>query len=126
MKKWTPEDDAKLSKFWQEGLTGQEIADRLNVTRNSALGRAKRIGLPLHPSRRCQYNVRTPLKPHDDVPRAKGCEYIAGDPRNGGTMCGAPIKQSSRFSFCAEHHARCFRADTAFDLKKADKRLVGL
>lgn len=126
MKKWTPEDDAKLSEFWNMGLSGNEIAERLGVTKNSALGRAKRIGLPIHPARRCQYNVRTPIKPHrkdvkeavtlpglsalPQAPRARGCEYIAGDPRDGGTMCGAPIKQGSRFSFCAEHHAVCFRS----------------
>lgn len=128
-KHWTKADDALLQRLWDEGLSGQEIADRLGVGKNSALGRAHRLQLPIHPSRRHQHKQRKPEGKHTkklvaypinatlaetigewrEAPKARGCQWIDGDPREDATKCGQPLKKGSRFSFCDEHHARCFR-----------------
>jgi hypothetical protein len=99
----------------------------LGVSKNSILGRARRLKLPMHSNANIQ-SVRArvtnqnreqnreiceTLRKWAYAPRAKGCQYITGDPRNGGTMCGAPIKRGSRFSFCDEHHKVCFRKPAA-------------
>lgn len=127
-KHWTKADDALLRQLWNEGLSGQEIADRLGVGKNSALGRAHRLQLPIHPSRRHQHAQCKPEGKHvkqvaypinatlaetigewRETPKARGCQWIDGDPHEDATKCGQPIKKGSRFSFCDEHHARCFR-----------------
>jgi hypothetical protein len=42
---WTPERVAMLVKLWGEGKSAKQIADTLEITRNSAIGRVHRMGL---------------------------------------------------------------------------------
>lgn len=42
--------DAKMCEMWTEGLTANEIARRLHVTRNVVIGRVHRLGLAGRPS----------------------------------------------------------------------------
>ena len=42
----------------------------------------------------------------ETIGRARTCQYIAGDTREGATECGDPVQGSS--SYCPEHHAICF------------------
>lgn len=136
---WTEPDDTILRTMWLNGEKPKAIADRLNVTKNSVLGRARRIKLPKHTDSNDKRKERSALRPHRayereapktldqtviewrSIPRARGCQYIEGDPREVHTKCGAPIKQGSRFSFCDEHHARCFRKPAT---KPADEFVI--
>ena len=45
---WTPERTAKHNELWRDGLSGQEIADRLGngLTRQAVITKARRMGLP--------------------------------------------------------------------------------
>lgn len=45
---WTPEADARLRKFIDDGLSATQIAARMCVTRNAVIGRAHRRGLHLN------------------------------------------------------------------------------
>jgi hypothetical protein len=47
---WTPATDATLAGLWAAGLTTSDIADRLGCTKNSVIGRARRLGLPARPN----------------------------------------------------------------------------
>ena len=48
---WTDDRVEKLRKWWAEGLTGSEIAERLGgVSRNAVLGKAHRLGLEKRPN----------------------------------------------------------------------------
>lgn len=47
---WPPERIAKLRKFWDEGLSGSQIGERLGTTKNAVIGEAHRLGLPRRPS----------------------------------------------------------------------------
>lgn len=46
---WSPEIDAELTRLRKEGFAYSVIAQRLDVTRNAAIGRAQRLGLVAPP-----------------------------------------------------------------------------
>ena len=43
---WTAEISEELARLWLEGLPASEIGRRIGVSKNSAIGRAHRLGLP--------------------------------------------------------------------------------
>jgi GcrA cell cycle regulator len=47
---WTDVIITALIQLWSEGRSGAEIARRLNVSRNSVIGKAHRLDLPRRPS----------------------------------------------------------------------------
>lgn len=47
---WTSVIVTELTQLWSEGRSGAEIARRLNVSRNSVIGKAHRLDLPRRPS----------------------------------------------------------------------------
>jgi GcrA cell cycle regulator len=47
---WTHVIISELIQLWSEGRSGAEIARRLNVSRNSVIGKAHRLELPRRPS----------------------------------------------------------------------------
>ena len=53
---WTEQMVEDLKKMWDEGLTTGEIGKRLNVSKNSIVGKVHRLQLPARPS---------PLKKND-------------------------------------------------------------
>ena len=44
-RRWTAAEDAALRRLWHGGAGPAEIAERLRVSRNSVLGRIRRLGL---------------------------------------------------------------------------------
>lgn len=62
---WTDEMVEDLRRMWKEGLTTGEIGKRLNVSKNSIVGKVHRLGLSGRPS---------PIKKKEDAqtePKAK-------------------------------------------------------
>ena len=47
---WTEQMVEDLKKMWDEGLTTGEIGKRLNVSKNSIVGKVHRLQLPARPS----------------------------------------------------------------------------
>jgi GcrA cell cycle regulator len=47
---WTDIIVTELKQTWSEGRPAAEIARRLNVSKNSVIGKARRLGLPRRPS----------------------------------------------------------------------------
>lgn len=45
---WTDKDVATLSSMWSNGHSARDIADRIGVSRNAVIGKARRIGLAIH------------------------------------------------------------------------------
>lgn len=44
--KWTDERVAQLKDLWAKGNSGQQIGDEMGCSRNAAIGKAHRLGLP--------------------------------------------------------------------------------
>lgn len=47
---WTEESVAELCRLWEKGLTANEIAKRLGVTKNAIVGKVHRLCLKARPS----------------------------------------------------------------------------
>ena len=65
---WTEQMVEELRKMWKEGLTTGEIGKRLNVSKNSIVGKVHRLGLSGRPSpikKKDETEVKTaaPAKP---------------------------------------------------------------
>jgi GcrA cell cycle regulator len=59
---WTDFAITRLRQFWDEGLSTAEIGRRLNISRNSVIGKAHRLHLPARMS---------PIKPKADRPQMR-------------------------------------------------------
>ncbi len=59
---WTEQMVEDLKRMWKEGLTTGEIGKRLNVSKNSIVGKVHRLGLSGRPS---------PIKKKSDAPSPK-------------------------------------------------------
>lgn len=60
---WTEQMVEDLRKMWKEGLTTGEIGKRLNVSKNSIVGKVHRLGLSGRPSPiKKKSDVETPLE----------------------------------------------------------------
>lgn len=68
---WTDEMVEDLKKMWKEGLTTGEIGKRLNVSKNSIVGKVHRLGLSGRPS---------PIKKKEDENETSAPQSIKKDP----------------------------------------------
>ncbi len=103
---WTSERTETLVKLWNEGLPTSEIGRRLEVTKNSVVGKAHRMKLPKRQS-------PIPVVVREaEVVKLEGlgagmCSWPEGEP---GTsefrFCGLPAAHGK--PYCAEHCARAY------------------
>ncbi len=70
---WTDEMVEDLKKMWKEGLTTGEIGRRLNVSKNSIVGKVHRLGLSGRPSpiKKKDGSKPTPSAPKTAKPSAE-------------------------------------------------------
>ncbi len=82
---WTDEMIEELKKMWHEGLTTGEIGKRLNVSKNSIVGKVHRLGLSGRPSPIKKKDAEQPAKPAEKKPapasKAKAPEPKAAEPK---------------------------------------------
>lgn len=103
---WTEEKTAELVELWRGPLTIDRIADQLGVTKNAAMGRVRRLGLPSRRSHEKKFKgLRTGS---NSTAGARECSWPMADPKDPSfTFCGQPV---SRKSYCEEHAAIAFVA----------------
>lgn len=97
---WPKEIISELVRLVGEGLTYSKIAKKINVSRNAAIGKARRLGLG--PTKNVP-NFTMRLIPMMEL-SANDCRYPveAGD---GFVFCGLPKTQKS---YCAYHAQKCY------------------
>ena len=99
---WTPELVQELTKLWSEGHSTSEIGRRLGITKNSVVGKARRIDLAMR--RKPAQKKIIPKVITMDRLRANMCSWPMGDP---GTeefrFCGAEAVPGK--PYCADHCA---------------------
>ena len=130
---WTPERIDSLRRYWLEGLSSAQIAERLGgVTRNAVVGKRLRLGMrdrvapgnaiprpkgASKPKPKPKPKLKIAQEPpkatqppasaaSPSIPGAQSCKWIAGDPRGYHTWCGEPTEPNS--SWCAEHRRLAF------------------
>lgn len=102
---WLAEDRIEqLSVYWDMGLTCQLIADKLGTSKNSVIGKARRLGLAMRTEGKA-----TPLNQAERLANLNvliasgGCRWPKGEPERTETFsyCGQP--QHENKSYCLHH-----------------------
>lgn len=132
VQKWHEEEDRLLTELWRdESIPAATIGERLSRSKNSIVGRAHRLGLPMRktgpyagrPRRLKRMDskpivvsppaVPEPSKPWEPIgiplleAEAYHCRAIVGkDERGLALFCGHYTPLAGRLSFCAYHLKR--------------------
>lgn len=79
---WTDYRIDTLKRMRTTGHSYTEIAKKLGISRNSAMGKARRLGLPTHESKssRSLINKRNISRATATVPRVKAAPELSGRP----------------------------------------------
>ena len=78
---WTDEMVAELKKLWAQGVTTGEIGRRLNISKNSIVGKVHRLGLSGRPSPIKKKNDTTPAKKNAPEPKVQPKKKEAPQPK---------------------------------------------
>ncbi len=141
---WTPEEIALAKTLWAEGLTGRQIAAKLDKTRNAVMGKLWRAGLkrpPPTPKIASPYiRKRPPAKvsrmtrpksppPSPDAERKdghricdpgfRGCRWpLPGHDGSEMRFCCLPAERT----YCDHHHAAAY--SSAQPTRRQERGLV--
>ena len=119
MADWTEERVELLRSLWSAGRTASEIAETLgDVSRNSVIGKAHRLGLNGRPS---------PIKKNRVIAHTtfmtlteRMCRWPFGDPKSSDFhFCGKSIEISA--TYCPEHRSKAFVASKPKPVSAAGK-----
>lgn len=113
---WTPEQDAMLRELFAIGLSFHAIALRLGVTKNSAIGRARRLNFPQRggnePAVAAKKAIRNERR-RETVLRFPGrasteCQWpMWGNERPTHDYCHGPVAAPGE-PYCPEHRKRAW------------------
>jgi hypothetical protein len=103
---WTEEETQTLKKLWGTGISARQIAVEIGRTRGAIIGRANRIGLAKHKTKKPALILVEAAPPA----KAAGCQFPLGDyPYH---SCGEAVSTAPNQStnvYCAAHYKRCYR-----------------
>lgn len=109
---WTDEQVAELTQLWATGLSSQEIANRMGVTKNAVVGKARRLNLPwrrepkkIEP-RQANVMPETGEAIYPPFPKRGGCLWARGSRETGFDFCGDPVMEGK--SYCPTHAAKAY------------------
>ena len=122
---WKPEKVKELIALWDTGLSCAKIGEKMGITKNAVVGKARRLKLrsrqmPLirmHSRSRKRSTKRSPEKKIIARPKnmplvplpdlGNGCAWPYGDPQDDDFgFCGQ--KKDGKTSYCAEHNKRAY------------------
>lgn len=112
---WNRDNEQKLKTYWLAGLSGGQIALKLNTTRSAILGKARRMNLPSRDDGRRPVKVPKEKTKHSHTSlmnavmnlRENLCHYPIGHvDKPDFKFCLEPVVNRGRY--CAEHKKLCF------------------
>lgn len=132
---WTDESVEKLRQLWAQGLTANEIAKKLGVTKNAIVGKVHRLCLTARPSPIKNKDTAEELpqqpdliekieeKPVEEVVKPRKneeltnikladldshtCRWPIGDPRDDDfCFCGKKVRSGQ--TYCDEHSMQAY------------------
>lgn len=105
--------DQTLRRLVAEGLTSGQVARELGVSRNTVVGRARRLGLswalPGRGGPARTTGPRVPELPPTILPPPSRCVYPHGDPREPDFRWWGEEVVEFGHPYCAEHHLLCYQ-----------------
>ena len=102
---WTPERIAELSRLWDEGLSTSKIGLRLGITKNSVVGKVRRLDLTMRRAPAAKKPAATVLTLERLNPQM--CSWPSGEPGDPSfSFCGHPAVEGK--PYCEEHCARAY------------------
>lgn len=106
---WTSERVAQLSKMWATGLSASEIGRRLGITKNSVIGKARRLDLAM---RRAPALPSKPKIVTLERLTSTMCCWPDGDPgKPEFRFCGVPAVNGK--PYCATHCSLAYLTSTS-------------
>lgn len=122
---WTDERIALLRERWEDGVPARRIAADLahGCTRMMVIGKANRMGLPMHEAALTPLKRRQQIEFIEDMfkPRVPTCQYPIGHPgEEGFHFCGDKPRLDS--SYCQSHHAICYQAGSSWLERQGGKK----
>ena len=103
---WTLAEQEELKKMWLAGQSARQIGAALKRSRSSVIGKINRMGLSM-PDPKKTAREKAQLFGFFASSSARGCQFIAGDPRKKAKHCGEETLAGS--SYCEFHHKICYR-----------------
>ena len=132
---WTDESVEKLRQLWAQGLTANEIAKKLGVTKNAIVGKVHRLCLTARPSPIKSKDAEEEIpqqpdliekieeKPVEEVAKPRKteeltnikladldshtCRWPIGDPRDDDfCFCGKKVRSGQ--TYCDEHSMQAY------------------
>ncbi|MCK5446371.1 MAG: global cell cycle regulator GcrA-like protein [Rhodospirillaceae bacterium] len=124
---WKPEQISQLTDLWDTGLPTSAIGKKMGITKNSVIGKARRMGLPARPSpirmggpsrrkrapkKAIKIKKEIILRPKDIplvplIDLGNGCPWPYGDPQDDDFgFCGQ--QKDGKKAYCAEHNERAY------------------
>jgi GcrA cell cycle regulator len=132
---WTDESVEKLRQLWMQGLTANEIAKQLGVTKNAIVGKVHRLCLTARPSpikvkdeveeniesqevkegAACEFDAKVAAKQRaEELTNIKlvdldshTCRWPIGDPRDDDfCFCGKKVRSGQ--TYCDEHSVMAY------------------
>ena len=99
---YTEQQDATIREMHARGSTFSKIANEIGKSRNSVIGRARRLGL------HAPKQEAKPTPPRASTGRkGEQCQWIAGDPSpDDSCKCLAPVEPG--WPYCPEHLERAY------------------
>ena len=110
---WTDTIITAMKLTWSEGRPAAEIARRLNVSKNSVIGKARRLGLPRRPSpiRYSEGERKQQIKACRRVRaifRIDCCCWPLGDPDQAASSSASNLLYRANRTECQEHANRAY------------------
>lgn len=114
---WTATDDKFIMDNYKKTMSATQIAEKLGVSKNAVIGRARRIGLHNPPEQAwILKTVTAKAKLEEDLAKKDGtpmslhkpeqCLFGFGRKNGVHVFCCAPVKKGS--AYCKEHDFLCY------------------
>jgi len=125
---WTKSKVARLTQAYTDGIPARQIAAELGTSKNSVVGKAYRLNLKHRDRPRVNRKAAAEYKRSAVelvINNARSCQFPHGDPlKPDFHFCGADTQEGS--SYCADHHAICYRTEDRSDNKPKPTYQTGL
>ena len=116
---WTKQKVDKLTKFWEQGISAREIAEKLGeISRNAVIGKANRLGLSKKAGNTQKKIEALHIDVNSLVPNMSGCKWPIGHPGDKDFyFCGKEVIPGK--PYCGEHCLIAYRRkDNSQKIKK--------